>query len=168
MRHDKEEFAQEAIKSAYIDKLIGDYVRIILLSSYARIVADDIEELKNLLDPFTGCFISKIPITIVFLRFCLKASSLFDEGKHDQGLYFLKSGSKRIMKTLNFAYNEKSMLKQYFEKERLSWNLYYDTLAAVEKALEDNDSFAIELQKRAKSIIDKQFVINQTQVSDPA
>ena len=158
MRHDKEEFAQDAIKSAYIDKLIGDYVRIILLSSYAKVVNDDIEGLKNLIDPFTGCFISKIPVTIVFLRFCLKAASLFDQGKNEQGLDFLKRGSRQIMKSLNFANNEKSMLKQHVQKERMGWDLYYDTLSAIEEALKDKDPFAIELQKKAKSIIYKQRI----------
>ena len=158
MRHDKEGFAQDAIKSAYIDKLIGDYARIILMSSYAKVVSEDIEGLKNLIDPFTGCFISKIPVTIVFLRFCLKAASLFYQGKDKQGIDFLKSGSRQIMKSLNFAYDEKSTLKQHFEKERLGWDLYYDTLSAIEEALKDNDPFAMDLQKKAQSIIYKQRI----------
>jgi hypothetical protein len=122
------------------------------------VINDDIEGLKNLIDPFTGCFISKIPVTIVFLRFCLKAASLFDQGKDEQGLDFLKRGSRQIMKSLNFANNEKSMLKQHVQKERLGWDLYYDTLSAIEEALKDNDPFAIELQKKAKSIIYKQRI----------
>ncbi|MEA3358198.1 MAG: hypothetical protein U9R17_02150, partial [Thermodesulfobacteriota bacterium] len=88
---------------------------------------------------------SKIPVTIVFLRFCLRTASLFDQGKDEQGLDFLKRGSRKIMKSLNFAYNEKSILKQHFEKEHMGWDLYYDTLSAIEEALKDNDPFAIEL-----------------------
>ena len=38
MRHDKESFAKEAIKSAHISKLIGDYIRILYFSAYARII----------------------------------------------------------------------------------------------------------------------------------
>jgi hypothetical protein len=63
------------------------------------------------------------------------------------------------MKSLNFAYNEKSILKQHYEKERLGWDLYYDTLVAIEKALKENDPFAIELKKKAKSIIYKQRIV---------
>ena len=62
------------------------------------------------------------------------------------------------MKSLNFANNEKSMLKQHVQKERMGWDLYYDTLSAIEEALKDKDPFAIELQKKAKSIIYKQRI----------
>ncbi|MBE9594298.1 MAG: hypothetical protein IMF19_12570 [Proteobacteria bacterium] len=50
------------------------------------------------------------------------------------------------------------MLKQRYEKERLSWNLYYDILSAVEDALKNNDSFALELRKKAESIIYQCYV----------
>jgi len=50
------------------------------------------------------------------------------------------------------------MLKQHYEKERLSWNLYYDTLSTVQDALKNGDSFALELRKKAESIIFQCYV----------
>ncbi|MFH1082877.1 MAG: hypothetical protein V1751_05755, partial [Pseudomonadota bacterium] len=73
MRHDKEAFAGEAIESAHIGKLIGDYARILLFSQYAGVLSWPVKRIKELLDPFTGCFISHIPITVVYLRLALRA-----------------------------------------------------------------------------------------------
>ncbi|MBE9546032.1 MAG: hypothetical protein IMF10_00885 [Proteobacteria bacterium] len=153
MRHDKEAFAQEAIQSAYVAKLVGDYVRILYFSAYARALTGDVARLKDAIDPFTGCFISRIPASVVYLRFGLKAASFFTEDKEEQGLEFVKMGAKRIMAALGFAGGENSALKQCYEKERLGWNLYYDTLSAMEDALKNGDGFALELRKKAKSII---------------
>jgi len=158
MRHDKEVFAQEAIQSSYINKIVGDYIRILYFSAYARALTNDITKLKETIDPFTGCFISKIPASVTYLRFGLKAASFFAAGEKEHGLEFIKIGAKRIMNALDFVHGENSMLKQRYEKERLSWNLYYDILSAVQDALKDGDSFALELRKKAESIIYQCYV----------
>jgi hypothetical protein len=155
MRHDKEAFAQEAIQSAYVGKLVGDYVRILYFSAYARVLTGDAAKLKDIADPFTGCFISRIPQSIVYLRFCLKAAAFFDAGKNEQGLEFIKIGAGRIAKALDFIDGGNSLLAQQYERERRGWNLYYDTLAAVEKALMKGDAFALELHQRAEAITDQ-------------
>lgn len=153
MRHDKDTFAQEAIQSAYISKLVGDYIRIIYFSSYAGVLTKDISILKKILDPFTGCFISKIPVTVTLLRFVLKAATLFMEGKEGQGIEFIRTGAGRINAALNFTDGKKSLLRQKYEEERTGWNMFYDTLLAVEDGLRKGDNFAYNLQKRAESII---------------
>jgi len=158
MRHDKEVCAQEAIRSSYINKIVGDYVRILYFSAYAKALTNDITKLKETIDPFTGCFISKIPASVAYLRFGFKAASLFAAGEEKKGLEFIKIGAKRIMNALDFVHGENSMLKQRYEKERLSWNIYYDILSAVEDALKNNDSFALELRKKAESIIYQCYV----------
>jgi len=158
MRHDKEVFAQEAIQSSYINKIVGDYIRILYFSAYANVLTNDVAKLKDTIDPFTGCFISKIPASVTYLRFGLKAASFFAAGEKDHGLEFIKIGAKRIMNALDFVHGENSMLKQRYEKERLSWNLYYDILSAVQDALKDGDSFALELRKKAESIIYQCYV----------
>ena len=81
MRHDKEAFAREAIESAEIGRIVGDYVRILYLTAYAGVLSAGKPELKEVLDPFTGCFISKIPVTVALLRFSLRAALLFHEKK---------------------------------------------------------------------------------------
>ncbi len=158
MRHDKEVFAQETIQPAHVAKLVGDYVRILYFSAYAKVLTDDVAKLKDTIDPFTGCFISRIPTTVVYLRFGLKAASFFAAGKEDKGLEFIKIGAKRIMNALDFIRGENSVLKKYYEKERLGWSLYYDTLSAIEDALKNGDHFALELCKEAKSIISRCFI----------
>jgi len=90
---------------------------------------------------------------VVFLRFAFKAASFFDAGKDEQGLEFIKNGAKRIMNSLDFVIGENSLLRQHFEKERLGWNLYYDTLSAVEDGLNKGDGFALDLKEKAESIV---------------
>jgi len=158
MRHDKEACAQKGIKSAYINKIVGDYIRILYFSAYAKALTNDVAKLKDAIDPFTGCFISKIPTSVTYLRFGLKAASFFASGEKEHGLEFIKIGAKRITNALDFVHGENSMLKQHYEKERLSWNLYYDTLSAVQDALKKGDSFALELRKKAESIIYQCYV----------
>ena len=158
MRHDKEVCAQEGIQSSYISKIVGDYIRILYFSAYAKALTNDVVKLKDAIDPFTGCFISKIPTSVTYLRFGLKAASFFASGEKDDGLEFIKIGAKRITNALDFVHGKNSMLKQHYEKERNGWNLYYDTLSAVEDALKNNDSFALGLRKKAESIIHQCYV----------
>ncbi|UCB48611.1 MAG: hypothetical protein JSW56_16000 [Deltaproteobacteria bacterium] len=153
MRHDKEAFAQEAMQSAYVGKLVADYVRILYFSAYANALADDGGRLKEIIDPFTGCFVSKIPVSVVYLRLAFKAASFFNEDKKKQGLEFVQTGARRIKSALKFVGGDPSKLKQQYEKERLAWDLYYDTLSSVEEGLRRGDAFARELQTKAESIL---------------
>lgn len=150
MRHDKEALAQEAMKAAYIGKLVGDYTRIFLFSSYAKLLSGDISQTKTLIDPFTGCFVSRIPITVVYLRFALKAASFFAEGKESQGAEFIRTGSARILQTSDFISDG---IGKTFVKEQKGWNLYYNTLEACRSALKKRDKFANELRERARELI---------------
>jgi hypothetical protein len=153
MRHDKELFAQEAIKAASAGKLVGDYIRTLFFSEYARVLSDDLSDLKHTVDPFTGCFISKIPTTVVLLRFCLRAASFFSAGKDKQGIEFVTMGASRIQNSLSFVAGKNSLLRQSYDRERLGWNLYYDVLAALEDGLKRDDHIATELRKKAKEIV---------------
>jgi hypothetical protein len=153
MRHDKEAFAQEAIQSAYVGKLVADYVRILYFSAYANALADDVGRLKEIIDPFTGCFVSRIPVTVVYLRLAFKAASFFNEDKKKQGLEFVQTGAKRIMSALKFLHGNNGNVRQQYEIERLGWDLYYDTLSAVEEGLKNGEAFARELQTKAESIL---------------
>jgi len=158
MRHDKEVSAQEGIQPAYINKIIGDYIRILYFSAYAKALTNNVAKLKDAIDPFTGCFISKIPASVTYLRFGLKAASFFASEEDNHGLEFIKIGAKRITNALDFVHGENSMLKQHYEEEHLGWKLFYDTLSAVEDGLKNNDSFALELRKKAESIIHQCYV----------
>jgi len=150
MRHDKEAFAQEAIKAAKIGKLVGDYTRILLFSAYSELLNTENFRIKNWLDPFTGCFISKIPISVVYLRFALKVMSFFKNDRGDEGVEFIKNGSRRITETLKFISSD---FEAQYQKERAGWELYYDILISCQSALSRGDTYAKGLKERAEKLV---------------
>ena len=153
MRHDKEAFAQEAIAAAHVGRLIGDYERILYFSAYAGVLADNEKMVKDVVDPFTGCFVSMIPTTVTYLRFALKCASLFQDGNTDQALQFVTLGTRRVAEALSFVRGANSELMKRYERERRGWDIYYDTLSAIETALKDEDAFAATLRYRARETI---------------
>jgi hypothetical protein len=153
MRHDKEAFAQEAVRSAFVGKLVGDYIRILYFSSYGKLISGDVARLKDAMGPFTGCFISMIPATVVYLRFALKAASFFRSGQGERGIEFIRNGARRIRTALHFVSGEDSLLRQHYERERLGWDIYFDTLLSLRDALKKGDDFAKVLQGKAEAII---------------
>ena len=155
MRHDKEAFAAESIMAAREGKIIGDYIRILLFSYYTDALPWPMEEIKNEIDPFTGCFVSKIPFTVAFLRFALKAADIFlNEKDKRKGYEFFIMGIERLSKIFEYlSSGENPIVKQYMY-ERDGWNLYYDILSEVEKKITSGDDFAERLLARARSIVD--------------
>lgn len=152
MRHDKEAFAQEAMQAAAIGKQIGDYIRILLFSAYAKVIDDDLMHTKSLLDPFTGCFISRIPITVVYLRFALKVFAMSLQDQKDEVESFIKNGSVRIQKTIEFINDD---LEKVFHHEKKGWDLYYQILEICQKAMKKNDPFLLDLSVKVKSLIEE-------------
>jgi hypothetical protein len=153
MRHDKEAFARKAIESAEIGRTVGDYVRMLYLTAYAGVLSAGKTDLKETLDPFTGCFISIIPATVTLLRFSLKAASLFGEDQMEKGLELVTIGIQQISKAFEFIGGENSALKRQYDNERRGWDVYYDTLDAIEQALKNKDPFALGLQQKAKAVV---------------
>jgi len=154
MRHDKESFAASAIEAASIGTLIGDYERIILFSAYARRATSNTEALKSHFDPFTGCFISRLPITVTYLRFALRSLRFFGEGEHSNGDAFTEEGAARIGDAIRFVSGTQSSLVRKLDEERAAWKLFYDTLDAIEEALVDGDRFVLELTEKARCLLD--------------
>jgi hypothetical protein len=155
MRHDKEAFAGEAIERAYVSKLIGDYTRLLYFSAYVPALVTDPARVKRLIDPFTGCFVSGIPKILVFLRFGLKAFDLFSHEDDPRGAAFVKNGAGRIAAALDFTRGENSPLRKQVENEKIGWDLYYETLSAVEEALNRGDRHALELREKARTLVDR-------------
>jgi hypothetical protein len=120
---------------------------------------------QDIIDPFTGCFVSIIPATVVYLRFALKTVALFADLRVDQGIELIKLGARRITEALDFVEGTDSGLARQYKKERLGWNLYYDTLTAIEGALERGDRFAQGIQNKARSIIDGCMLGSKQEVS---
>ncbi|UCH81999.1 MAG: hypothetical protein JSW20_05070 [Nitrospiraceae bacterium] len=157
MRHDKETFAVEAIKKAAIGKMIGDYIRILLFSYYCRALPWSADEIKKEVDPFTGCFISKIPLTVVYLRFALKTASLIADSSGvsaRKGKEFMKSGCKRIGDTISYLTQDPNPLIDLYKRGKKGWDMFYDILDIIEGGLADGDAFTFELKKKAFSVVE--------------
>lgn len=166
MRHDKEAFAGEAIAAAEAGKLVGDDVRILQFSAYARVIAGpaeapapvdappaapDLRVVKVVLDPFTGCFVSRLPITVVMLRFALRVARALEDGRANLGVQMAEIGARRIGEALSFT--AEGGLRRTVARERVAWERYYDALDALEAALRRGDSVALELRERAREIV---------------
>jgi hypothetical protein len=154
MRHDKQIFAGEAIRAARIGKLVGDYMRILMFSYYARALPWPVGHIKQLMDPFTGCFISLVPFTVVCLRFALKAASFFREGETRAGCALLQLGVRRLDAVITELEKIRNPLADRFRKEKEAWGLFFDVLDKVEAAAGTGDPFALELKERASRLME--------------
>jgi HAMP domain-containing protein len=153
-RHDKKAFAGAAIEASRIPTLIGDHERILLFSALADVLTEDRQALKAVADPFTGCFISPIPVTVMFLRLALKTAALFAQGDLDEAELLVRLGADRLSETLSFVEGDPSELERGFLAEKEGWDLFYDTLAALEERLAGGDSLAAKLAGRAREIVE--------------
>ncbi|MEJ7748482.1 MAG: hypothetical protein WKF56_04215, partial [Candidatus Limnocylindrales bacterium] len=160
MRHDKEAYAGEAIEAAHVGKLVGDYVRILIFSAYADAVARtgepdglDLDTIKALLGPFTGSFISRLPITVTLLRFALKIAGLTAAGEHRQADEFARIGARRLRETLRMTMDRDGFRARIVDEQEQGRG-FYDTLDAVEDALQARDPGAAQLQERAREILE--------------
>ncbi len=134
MRHDKKLFAQEAIRAAEVGKTIGDYERILYFSAYARALNPNYRVIKERLDPFTGCFISAIPQTIVYLRFIFKLLDLLNTQDTESALEFIRIGINRLQKALTFCQGAESQLKKQLLDERKAWDIFYKIFEILDTA----------------------------------
>jgi hypothetical protein len=153
MRHDKESVAGEAIETAAAGKRIGDYSRILLFSQYADALPWSVDQIKALMDPFTGCFISNIPLTVVYLRLALKAASLFEQGKESSARELLEMGARRLGKIVRVWEDQPNRLRTIYMREKKGWDMFYDILDSVEEGLASGDPFAVELRNRAQRVV---------------
>ena len=153
MRHDKEGFAQEAIAKAETGKQIGDFLRLLTFSAYAEALPIDFSDIKKITDPFTGCFISRIPITVTLLRYSLKVATLFKEHRSQEAIEFMRTGIPQLQEELSFIQGRPSALEQVYKREQQGWQLFYSSLSAVEQALDAGDSWALAVQTAARQIV---------------
>ncbi len=152
MRHDADLFA-DAADAARTGKTLGDYVRILLFSDYARALPWSFEKTKDAVDPFTGCFITSLPITIVYLRFALRAACLFAVND-PEALHFFIDGVKRLSPLMDPYRRGENPMEQIYRREKQGWDCYYDLLEAVEQGIAAGDSFALDLKEKAVMLVD--------------
>lgn len=149
MRHDKEAFAGDAIKAASSGNIIGDYIRTLYFSEYARVLNDNnIGPIKAIADPFTGCFITPIPVTVVMMRFCMKAAEFFLAGEPEKAHAFVMSSHPRLTRAMTFVGDG---LHDQYQRERDGWNQFYDLLEPIQQ----NKT----LSTTARTLIDRCLVL---------
>lgn len=153
MRHDKHVFAGKAIREAQTGKWIGDYVRTLLFSYYARILPWKYENIKSATRPFTGCFISDLPVTVVYLRWAFKTLELINKGQEAEAHEFMTSGAQRLDQLMTKLEQLPQSLKETFETEKAGWDMYYDLLILSRREINEGDSFLLEIRQKAGSII---------------
>ncbi len=130
MRHDKESFAEEAVRAARAGKAVGDIVRVLQFSAYARALGA-VPALKSRFDPFTGCFVSRIPRVVALLRFALEAAAEFKAGPPDAGAEFVRIGASRLREELAFTDASAGGLERWLAREREGWTTFFESLAAA-------------------------------------
>ncbi len=156
MRHDKEAFASDAIEAARTGKVIGDHARILWFSYYCRALPWPVEAIKDTIDPFTGCFVSKLPFTVVYLRLALKAAACFAGGTTDgdrEGSGLLEQGSARLHEVVRTLSRQPNPLIGEYRREKEVWDIYYDVLDRIEEGLGRGDTFALELFSKARALV---------------
>jgi hypothetical protein len=150
MRHDKETFASDAIRSAAIGKLVGDYSRIFLFSYYAGYLDPGLQNIKSRFDPFTGCFISAMPATVVYLRFALKVLAFMIGGEEEKAIEMIEIAARQLPGVADFC---RTQLPAVYSEEKEGWDLYYRILGTIQLKLKQDDAYALSLRHRAASII---------------
>jgi hypothetical protein len=153
MRHDKQLLASEATRSARTGKLVGDYIRILMFSYYARGLPWPLQHTKDLTDPFTGCFISHVPFTVVSLRFALKAASFFREDETAAGVALLQMGTRRLREVMTDLTGDSNPLTERYLYEKKAWDLFFELLDKVEAGLKTGDPFALALKEKASNLM---------------
>jgi hypothetical protein len=156
MRHDKEAFAADAIEAAHTGKVVGDIVRVLAFTSYAKALPWGVPRIKSVLDPFTGSFISRLPLTVAWLRFALTGAGLFmaDQGfQREQGSEMVRTGTARLASAWEQLGDPKAVRERLL-RERAGWDLYYDLLDEFEKGLAESDPFARESRETARKLVE--------------
>ncbi len=127
MRHDKSAFAATAIKRSATATTVGDYLRMLFFSHYAAALPRGIDAVKQIIDPFTGAFVTPIPLALGCLRAALEiaaAPSPQYAGELLDNIAARLPAAHRQFAPRRFA--------QSIAVQRRAWNLYYDILDYAE------------------------------------
>lgn len=155
MRHDKEAFASEAIEAARSGRFVGDLVRILNFSYYARGLPWSVEEIKKPLHPFTASFISRIPVPLVGLRLALGVAGLVRDGEMEEALESQEIAAEKLTPLVRQLRRDPDHLYDRYLQEKEGWDLFYDVLDRLETALSSSERFASELRDRAQELIEE-------------
>ena len=154
MRHDKEAFAGPAISAAKSGRFVGDLVRTIVFSRYAEFLPGGMHAVKEEIDPFTGCFVSHLPVTLVALRLGLHVADIFrTEPESVEPEEIQQMAADRLLPLIECEQGPRDPLLEQWQRERDGWNLYYEILDRLERELADNDPSSKELRDVARRLV---------------
>ena len=88
-------------------------------------------------------------------RFALKIIELSEKRDDEYLIDFLKIGSVRLYDWFNRLCSDKNYFKEVFNQESDGWNTYYSLLNIAEELLNEEDEFIIQLQDKAKIVIER-------------
>ncbi len=131
MRHDKEAFAGPSIEAARLGRFVGDLARTYYFSRYAEAVPWGYEATKAQLDPFTGCFITRLPWTLQYLRLSLKAAEAIRSGETAEARALVSLAAERLSPLLDADEGKAPSVRERWSWESEAWEGYYDALEAA-------------------------------------
>jgi hypothetical protein len=59
-----------------------------------------------------------------------------------------------LRKIIQKLLGEPDFLVERYQREKQGWDIYYDILDYLEKGLQEADAFALELQKKARILVE--------------
>jgi len=152
MRHDKEAFAGAAVKAGKAGSYVGDLIRLFVFSRYADFLPGGMDGVKKEVDPFTGCFVSPLPVTLALLRLALHL--LDSENSLEERHTILELAGERLPVWVNKGEEKAEELKKIWHAEKKAWDSYYSALDRLEEALSVGDNGALDTAKLFKIILE--------------
>ena len=137
-------------------RFVGDLVRTLYFSHYVQALPWSVDEIKQTIDPFTGCFASHIPTTLVALRLTLRVGELLANGAgaaRAEALELMEMAADRLDPLIEQLSETPQALAEELAEQRAGWNVFYDLLDAVERALAEGDPEALALRDAALRVV---------------
>ncbi|MCP3976915.1 MAG: hypothetical protein GY720_20705 [bacterium] len=159
MRHDKQSFARDAIDAAAVDKLIGDHERILMFSAYTRLIDPGRSWLETRLAPFTGAYVSRMPVTLAYLHLALTTLSWAAAGRAEAGRLFA-DGVRRLDAARRFV-SLNGRFAEEIEADRQGWKDFHDALDHLDAALVAGKPWANIARQKA------QLIVNEARTGGP-
>ena len=153
MRHDKEAFASSAIKAGKAGSYVGDLVRIFIFSKYASFLPGGRSSVKDIVDPFTGCFITDLPATLSLLRLAFRLLTA-DGGSTDERSELLELAGSRLGPWILDEKRNTDSLKETFKAERIAWDAYYRALDVLEDHLAKGRDAALKASADFRNLLE--------------
>jgi hypothetical protein len=157
MRHDTHTFAGAAIAEAAVDKLIGDHERILMFSAYGRLVEPDLIGIGRDLAPFTGSFMSTMPVTVAYLRLAVTTLSWAQEGRIEDAGRLFDDGVRRLDRARRFI--AEGDFAAAVQADADGWRDFYDALDLLETGLDAGERWAIEARRAGRGVFESARIV---------